>query len=325
MGVSPVHWDDVTGRRVEVGPLAGVWRDLGRAAGTVTTGLRHIQVDPGRRSTPVHVHAGEEEIFFVLSGTGVSWQDGRAYAIAAGDCLVHLPGGSAHTLVAGEQRLDVLAFGTRRPSALARLPRADVAWDGATWVATAPEPHPWAREAAAGDLPVPPPSPRLSSIVNLNEAQRRERSEGDARFRERDLGSSAGSVFSGLRYVEVEPGKMSYPPHVHSAEEETFVVLDGTGTVLVYDCREPGSPPREEAVRPGHVVAFPAGGGIAHGIRAGEEGMTYLAYGERVGDDMAFYPRSQKVSFGAFGLITRLPRLRYWDDEPPAEGAPSPA
>ena len=320
MAGSPVHWDDVTGRRVEVGPLAGVWRDLGRAAGTVTTGLRHIQVDPGRRSTPAHVHEGEEEIFFVLSGTGVSWQDGEAYAITAGDCLVHLPGGPAHTLIAGEQQLDVLAFGTRRPSALARLPRAGVAWDGATWVATAPDPHPWAREAAAGDLPVPSPSPRPSTIVNLGEAQLKERAEGDAGFRERDLGGSAGSVASGLRYVEVDPGMMSYPPHVHSAEEETFVVLDGAGTVLVYDCRMPGTPPREEAVRPGHVVAFPAGDAIAHGIRAGAEGMTYLAYGERVGDDMAFYPRSQKVSFGAFGLVTRLPRLRYWDDEPPQDG-----
>ena len=32
---------------------------------------------------------------------------------------------------------------------------------------------------------------------------------------------------------------------------------------------------------------------------------------------MCFYPRSQKISFGAFGFITRLPRLSYWDDEPP--------
>jgi uncharacterized cupin superfamily protein len=313
-----VHWDDVTGRRVEVGPLAGVWRDLGRAAGSVTTGLRHVQIDPGRRSTPVHAHEGEEEIFFVLSGAGLSWQDGQTFDIAAGDCLVHLAGGPAHTLIGGGQQLDVLAFGTRRPSALARLPRAGVAWDGATWVVTGPEPHPWAREAAAGDLPVPPPSPRPSIIVNLQHVDPAETRQPDAHFRERDLGTAAGSVASGLGYVEVEPGMMSYPPHVHSAEEEVFVVLAGSGALLLYDCRRPDDLPREEPLRPGHVAVFPAGNGTAHAIRAGEGGITYLAYGERIGNEVCFYPRSQKVSFGAFGLITRLPRLAYWDDEPPA-------
>ena len=325
MATCLVHWDDVIGRRVEVGSLAGVWRDLGRAAGSVTTGLRHVQVDPGRRSTPAHTHEGEEEIFFVLSGVGVSWQDGQAFEIRAGDCLVHLAGGPAHTLIAGGQQLDVLAFGTRRPSTLARLPRAGVAWDGATWVATAPEPHPWAREAAAGDLIVPPPAPRPAGIVNLEDVEARERLEGDAHFRHRDLGTAAGSLASGLRYIESEPGKMTWPPHTHSAEEEIFVALAGGGSLLLYDCEAPGDPPREEALRPGHVVAFPAGNGIAHGIRAGDGGITFLAYGERVGDDMCFYPRSQKVAFGAFGLITRLPRLSYWDDEPPADHGPPPA
>lgn len=316
-----VHWDDVTGRRVEVGPLAGVWRDLGRAAGSMTTGLRHVQVDAGRRSPPVHTHEGEEEIFFVLSGAGISWQDGQAYEIGAGDCLVHGAGGPAHTLVAGERQLDVLAFGTRRPSALARLPRAGVAWDGATWVATAPDPHPWAREAAAGDLPMPPPGPRPANIVNLQDVEPVERRQGDAHFHSRDLGTAAGSAVSGLRYVETEARMMTFPPHVHSAEEEIFVVLDGSGSLLLYDRDRAGQPPREEALRPGHVAVFPAGNGLAHGIRAGEEGITYLAYGERVGDDMCFYPRSQKISFRAFGLVTRVPRLSYWDDEPPTGDA----
>ena len=40
---------------------------------------------------PVHVHADEEELFYVLDGEGVSWQDGRAYAVRAGDCILHRP------------------------------------------------------------------------------------------------------------------------------------------------------------------------------------------------------------------------------------------
>ncbi len=30
---------------------------------------------------PVHVHGDEEELFFVLRGSGLSWQDGRTYAV----------------------------------------------------------------------------------------------------------------------------------------------------------------------------------------------------------------------------------------------------
>ena len=106
-GVS-VRWEEVPGRRVEVGPMCATWTDLGKAGGSVATGLKRIQIEPGRRSTPVHVHDAEEEIFYVLGGDGLSWQDGETCAVAAGDCIVHVAGGAAHTLIAGER-------GARRP------------------------------------------------------------------------------------------------------------------------------------------------------------------------------------------------------------------
>ena len=34
MGAVPVNWEDVPRREIEVGPIAGTWRDLGVAAGT---------------------------------------------------------------------------------------------------------------------------------------------------------------------------------------------------------------------------------------------------------------------------------------------------
>ena len=111
---------------------------------------------------------------------------------------------------------------------------------------------------------------------------------------------------------------MSYPPHVHSAEEEVFVVLAGSGALLLYDCRRPGDAPREQPLSPGHVAVFPAGDGIAHGIRAGEGGITYLAYGERIGRRGLLLPAL------AEGLLRRLrpdhapAQAGYWDDEPPA-------
>jgi len=69
------HWDDVEGRRSELGHLGAVWRDLGRAAGTVTVGLKRLEIDPGKWSTPAHVEGAEEEIVYVLGGSGLSWQD----------------------------------------------------------------------------------------------------------------------------------------------------------------------------------------------------------------------------------------------------------
>src|SRR5665647_2946434 len=119
-----VRWDEISGRRVEVGPMCATWTDLAKAGGSVTTGLKRIQIEPGRRSTPAHVHDAEEEIFYLLGGDGLSWQDGETCKVAAGDCIVHVAGGAAHTLIAGEQGMDVFAFGTRRAAPVARLPRA---------------------------------------------------------------------------------------------------------------------------------------------------------------------------------------------------------
>ena len=67
------HWDDVRTWRGERGHIAGTWSSLtGRASQTV--GLKRIQVDPGMWSTPLHLEGAEEEIFYVLGGTGVSVQ-----------------------------------------------------------------------------------------------------------------------------------------------------------------------------------------------------------------------------------------------------------
>jgi hypothetical protein len=73
----------------------------------VTIGVQRIEIEPGAFSTPVHTHAQEEEIFYVLRGSGLSLQDGKAYEIRAGDFLVHTVLREAHTLRADEDGLDV--------------------------------------------------------------------------------------------------------------------------------------------------------------------------------------------------------------------------
>ena len=72
-------------RELAIGHIKGVWRDLGREPGTRTVGLRRIEVAAGYFSTPAHEHGGDEEIFFVLGGEGLLWQDGETYAVGEGD------------------------------------------------------------------------------------------------------------------------------------------------------------------------------------------------------------------------------------------------
>jgi uncharacterized cupin superfamily protein len=285
----------------------------------VSVGVNRVQILPGKRSTPVHSEGEEEEIFWVLGGSGLSWQEGETYEVGLGDCLVHLAGQDTHTLVAGEEGLDVLAFGMRAFAEMGYLPRAGVMRHGrATIDLSSDSRHPWEREAAAGELELPPPSPRPDRIVNVTDVPAHERRGATVASDRRELADTAGSQRTGLNHVTVPPGKLNVPPHCHSAEEELFVVLEGTGILeLTPSPRQAayGVEASEHEVRPGTVVSRPAGTGIAHTFRAGRDGLTLLAYGTRDPNDICYYPRSRKISWRGVGLIGRIEHVDYWDGE----------
>jgi uncharacterized cupin superfamily protein len=311
------HWDEVRSWRGERGHIAGTWRSLtGRTSRTC--GVKRIQVDPGMWSTPLHLEGAEEEIFYVLGGSGhsVQWEgeETLAYEVRKGDCIVHLPLENAHTLRAGEDGLDVLAFGQRtHANGITWIPRAGVAWLGETWASVgAEDDHPWTREAAAGPPEVGEPSERPSNIVNIDDLEPVERDGATVGRRVRYPGREAGSVRTGLRHAEVFPGKLNNPPHCHALEEEIFVVLDGDGDLLLWE--EEGVV--EHSVRPGSVVTRRASTGVAHAFRAGADGMTLLMYGSREPGEVCHYPRSGKVYFVGLGLIVRLgDQVDYWNGE----------
>ncbi len=310
-----MHWDEVEGERADEGAFRSTWTDLGRAAGSVTVGVKRVRVDPGARSTPLHMEGAEEEIFFVLTGSGLSWQDDgdgeTTYEIRAGDCLVHLAGAEAHSVVAGPEGIDYLAFGTRAKAEYAFFPRLKAGRIGMLWTDMI-ETHQWTQELALGDPELPDPSPRPQRIVNIDEVEEEDWGHGDAVGHSRALGTAAGSVRAGINYDRIDPGMLSCPPHCHSAEEEIFVILEGEGTVLLGE--------EEAAVRRGHVVSRPAATRVAHAFRAGDEGLTMLAYGTREPNDIAYYPRSNKIYFRGVGVMTRVERLDYWDGEEGSAG-----
>lgn len=305
------HWDDVEGSRREAGHIGGTWRDLGRAAGTEGVGVALIEVDAGKWSTPAHVEGASEELFYVLEGSGLSWQSGEVYEVGEGDFLVHLPHREAHTLRAGPDGLRVLAFGHRVRHGNTVLPRAGVAWmyPGFADVAlVGPGQGPYVREAAAGEPEVGEPAERPASIVNVEDVESNEREHSASLFHERDLGRAAGSERTGMSHLIIPAGREGWPPHCHSAEEEIFVVLGGEGTLILDDDEQP--------IRPGHVVGRPPGTRVAHSFRAGASDLVYLAYGTREPNDIAYYPRSGKVSLRGVGVMGRIEPLGYWDGEP---------
>jgi uncharacterized cupin superfamily protein len=305
-----VHWDDVESEYDEAGTIGSTWTQLARAAGSDRINMNRIRIASGRRSTPLHSES-DEEIFFVLSGSGLSWQregeEDATFEIRAGDCLVHLAGREAHTLVAGEGGLDVLAFGVGPHSALAYFPRLDVIRVGPAIVDVDGR-HQWDLEGALSDPDLPRPGPRPSRIVNAEEVEPEQWGRGDVSVETRDLGVSAGSNRTGINYNRIAPGKLSAPPHCHSVEEELFVILEGEGVCILGD--------EEYPVRQGHVVARPASSRVPHAFRGGEVGLAMLAYGTRDPNDICYYPRSDKIYFRGVGLMTRVPRLDYWDGEP---------
>jgi uncharacterized cupin superfamily protein len=303
------HWDDVEPTHESEGPIEFDGCDLGEAAGTVEVGVTRALVKPGKQSSPVHVEVAEEEIFFVLGGSGLSWQNGETFEVRAGDCIVHRVGEEAHTLIGGPNGLDVLAFGERAVPALTWLPRPRVARMGIS--VHVPTIDPWALEAAQGELELPEPSPRRANIVNVDDVE-----DHDGW---RDLGRAAGSVRTGIRHVAVPADRVHAAPHCHSSEEEIFVVLEGDGRLELIPSpilvSRSGAQPEEHAVRAGHVVSRPSGTRVAHGFRGGDRGLTMLAYGQRRPDDIAYYPRSNNMYFRGVGLVARLDQVRYDDGE----------
>jgi uncharacterized cupin superfamily protein len=306
--VGIAHWDDVQKVRRDRGQMAGAWSPIGAAAGSSRAGATRIELAPGEQPTPPHVHGEAEEIFYVLGGSGLTLLDDDAYEIRAGDCIVYKNSHEAHTIRAGDEGLDVIAFGAREYLQTGELPRGGTMWS-ITGFIEIQQGHPWEREP---ELIWPEPqSVRPSTIVNTQDVEPHVRGGR----RRRDLARAAGSRWTGLKHIELDPGVLSGPPHVHSAEEEIFVVLDGDGTLELTPSMPPWAETEEQAVRTGSVVARPPGTGVAHAFRAGDSGLMLIAWGTRDPNDICWYPRSKKIFWGGVGVIGRIEQLDYWEGE----------
>ena len=121
----------------------------------------------------------------------------------------------------------------------------------------------------------------------------------------------------GASFDILEPGKRGCPYHLHHAQEEMFVIIEGSGTLRVAGEMLP--------VRTGDVIFIPPGPDYPHQIiNTSEKPLKYLSFITRETPEICEYPDSRKYlaegSLDAatpFEVIDRLGKsLDYWDCEP---------
>jgi uncharacterized cupin superfamily protein len=309
------HWDDVEWHRRAKGEMDAEWQMLGRAAGTAGVGVNRIRIAPGRLPTPPHSHGASEEVYYVLAGSGLAWQDGDVHEVGPRDCVIHRADHHEHTFVAGDDGLELLVYGTRHPTEIGWLPRSRAIRIGWPWTEGRDD-DPWDIEASGPPLELGEPKPRPENIRNVDDVEPER--WGDKAVTA-PLALREHTELAGFHWERLNPGMTGAVPHCHSEEEEIFVILEGTATLHLWPSptrAERGAQQEEHALRPGHVVARPPGTGVSHWFRAGDDGCAMLIYGTRKPNDMCWYPRSSKISWRGLGVIGRIEALEYGDGEP---------
>lgn len=302
------HWDEVDWRHNAKGEMDATWQRLGDAAGARGVGVNRVRVEPGKLPTPPHSHGASEELYFVLAGSGLAWQDGEVYEVRPLDCVIQPPDEMEHTFVAGDHGLEYLVFGTRHPTELGWLPRSRAIRFGWPWVEGRDD-DPWDVEATVAPLSYGEPGPRPANILNVDEVELQTvRHQTFAYFTQNER-----TKLAGLGWEKLPAGHRGSVPHCHSAEEEVFVILEGSATLELWPHE---GEVEETPLRPGHLVARPPGTRVSHSFRAGSSGVTMLVYGTRDPNDMCWYPRSRKIAWRGLGVIGRIELLEYFDGEP---------
>jgi uncharacterized cupin superfamily protein len=131
------------------------------------------------------------------------------------------------------------------------------------------------------------------------------------------LAPGTAAVKLGCSIDIVAPGQRSCPYHLHHAQEEMFIVLEGSGTLRVAGEMLP--------LKSGDVAFIPAGPEYPHQIiNTSDAPLKYLSISTRESPEVCEYPDSGKYLAMAgkpgvqtFGAIQRhSAKLDYWDGEP---------
>jgi uncharacterized cupin superfamily protein/glyoxylase-like metal-dependent hydrolase (beta-lactamase superfamily II) len=148
------------------------------------------------------------------------------------------------------------------------------------------------------------------NVVNLDDLPFR-RDTGPANYASADaeVGFRLGAEKLGYRATRLEPGAAFCPTHWHTAEEELFIVWDGTPTIE--------SPHGSTLLRRGDFIAFPTREFGAHKlVNHSDAPATVILIANTSPYDVCFYPDSRKLLVEATDTLVRSePILDYYDGE----------
>jgi uncharacterized cupin superfamily protein len=94
------------------------------ALGCEPVGLSLQRVKPGVRAPFGHRHAGDEEVYVVVDGSGRAIVDGEVVPLRPWSAL-RVPARSVRSFEAGDDGLEFLAFGTHTPGDRGEILRPD--------------------------------------------------------------------------------------------------------------------------------------------------------------------------------------------------------
>ncbi len=168
--------------------------------------------------------------------------------------------------------------------------------------------------------PESPPALRQRLIRNLHDAHL-QREQRPPLYDSMSVRLSSGTAARklGAGYDVLAPGQRVCPYHLHHAQEEMFVILEGQGTLRVADELLP--------LRAGDVVFIPPGPEYPHQIiNTSDAPLKYLSISTQERPEVCEYPDSDKVGVRVAGPIDgdvghngqhrRASALDYWDGEP---------
>jgi hypothetical protein len=199
------HWDDVDAVHRGSGHISGHWQSLtgGRRTGS---GCKRIRIDPGKWSTPLHLEGRGGDLLRPRRDGRLVQADGSARRrTRSGRATASSSRARArHTLQAGPNGLDVLAFGERHYAANTLLPRAGSRGSADVGARGKPRRPP----VGTGDRGRPA---EVGELVGASGADRQRRDVEPRRVGAsvaravRDLGRAAGSDKTGMQLVDVRP------------------------------------------------------------------------------------------------------------------------
>jgi uncharacterized cupin superfamily protein len=148
------------------------------------------------------------------------------------------------------------------------------------------------------------------NAVNLDELSFRTES-GPANYAAEfaEIGFRLGAEKLGYRATRLNPGGAFCPMHWHTAEEELFMVWDGTPTLE--------TPNGSTQLRRGDLIAFPTRTFGSHKlVNRSDSPATIILISNTSPYDVCFYPDSKKLLVEATETLVRSePILDYYDGE----------